>query len=204
MPEVRKEEWNAMWHEFRDFNFWGKIYAKNQERNIKMVLDKINLVKSSNIIDIGCGTGRTLKYFKDFGYKKAIGIDLSDMAIKHCENKGLRLGKDVFKKDAKRTGFKTGSFDLVFSDGLLEHFSDFTPIVKEMTRISNRYVLITQPNHFSLLDRLRQNLKRKDVHEYTYKLKDFVDTFEKFGYFLKYKKSIGLFFEYWILLFEKS
>jgi ubiquinone/menaquinone biosynthesis C-methylase UbiE len=46
--------------------------------------------------------------------------------------------------DAKNLKFKDNTFDLVFSDGLLEHFKseqDVVKIIKEQLRVSKRYVL---------------------------------------------------------------
>lgn len=108
--------------------------------------------------------------------------------------------------DGTKTSFKDSEFELIFSEGILEHFIDFSPFVKEMCRISSKYVLLAQPNHFSLAgkiitflsDHLRQNVK-----EYDYKVSDFVSIFEKNGFYLKEKKDTPL-RDYWIFLFEKK
>jgi len=41
--------------------------------------------------------------------------------------------------------FKNGTFDLVYSDGLLEHFIKPKPILQEIFRVSKRYVLTLVP-----------------------------------------------------------
>ncbi len=184
-------------------NFFGRKFAEGQKKTVKKFLEKENLSKDSRILDFGCGSGRTLKMFRSLGYENSTGADVSPNSMMLCGKGGFEKGKDVFLVKESGTDFKDGEFDLVFADGVLEHFSDFSPIVREMCRISKKYVLITQPNHFSLYGRLLRGANRKAVHEYTYKIEDFKKAFEKNGFELIRTSFFNL-REQWALLFRKE
>ncbi len=195
--------WNSEWADFRGLNFFGKKFAEGQKKAVKKFLEKENLPKDARILDFGCGSGRTLKMFRSFGYENSIGVDVSPNSMRLCEKGGFKIGKDVFLTKDEGTSFKDGIFDLVFADGVLEHFDDFTPIVKEMCRLSKKYVLITQPNHFSLYGRILRKTDRKAVHEYTYRIVDFEKAFAKNNFKLIRFSSFN-FREHWALLFRRE
>lgn len=197
-----KNTWNSEWEHFTGLNFFGRKFAEGQKRAVKNFLEKENLPKDAKILDFGSGSGRTLKMFRSLGYENSIGIDVSQNSMKLCERNGFVIGKDVFLTKDDGTSFKNVSFDLVFADGVLEHFSDFSPIANEMCRLSKKYVIITQPNHFSLYGRILRKTEHKPVFEYTYRISDFEKAFGKNGFFLVRTSYFNL-HEHWALLFKK-
>jgi ubiquinone/menaquinone biosynthesis C-methylase UbiE len=201
-----KSVWEGRWSEFNKakrsssatypLGFVSKIGYESSKRGILKILREVKLSKDSKIIDVGCGEGRTLSYFLDYGFDNVIGIDISSSAIKVCENKGLVKNKNVFVMDAKKTKFKDNTFDLVFAEGFLEHFTDFTPFTKEFARISKKYILLTQPNHFSvtgiLLNFLIPKIQKSYVKEYDYRMIDFIREFNKIGFEIKTLRGVHL------------
>jgi len=180
---------------------WDKLYRTytptvlgtimyNAHRKVlkRVVNDTLNAPKTVSILDIGCGKCSTLRSFREWGYVNSIGIDLALSGLEICECNGLMLGKDVFKMDATNTIWDDENFDIVFSEGILEHYLDFMPFVIEMARLSKKYIVIVQPNHFSLYGRLIQigwRILRKDsggVEELTYPLTAFYEAFDKQGF----------------------
>ncbi len=198
-----KNTWNSEWEHFTGLNFFGKKFAEGQKKAVKNFLEKENILKNAKILDFGCGSGRTLKMFRSFGYENSIGVDVSPNAMILCEKNGLIIGKDVFLVKEGGTGFKKKNFDLVFADGVLEHFEDFSPIVEEMCMLSKKYVLITQPNHFSLYGKILRKTKHKPVFEYTYRISDFEKAFAK-NEFKLVRISRFNFREHWTLFFKKE
>ena len=197
----QKKEWNEYWKNKYKVNLFGRILHFNQKRCIKKIISSISLRKEAKILDYGCGSGRTLSWFREFGYKNSIGIDISQEALKICELQGLKIGKDVFHKN--NLHLKPFSFDLVFADGVLEHYKNFEKIIKEMCKLSKQYVLITQPNHFSLFGKILALLNRHcEVHEYPYVIEDFIRYFLKYGMKPIFIKSYN-FNEQVALLFKK-
>lgn len=200
---VNKNTWNDEWKSFNGLNFFGKIFAEGQKKAVKKFLEKESVPKSVKILDFGCGSGRTLKMFRSLGYENSVGVDVSSNSMKLCEKGGFKTGKDAFLVKEGGTNFKDKEFDLVFADGVLEHFEDFMPIVREMSRLSKKYVLITQPNHFSLYGRILRKTEHKPVFEYTYRISDFENAFEKNGFKLA-RVSHFNFREHWAMIFRKK
>lgn len=124
---------------------WAEIYRKDIDKkggNLPYVLNKINkkrklinLVKKysdKNIIECGSGTSVVSIYLATLGYK-VTAIDIEDDVIKLAKT----LAKDYYKtidnpnpqihfekKTIFDLGYEKDSFDVAFSNGVLEHFSD--------------------------------------------------------------------------------
>ncbi|NOZ20342.1 MAG: class I SAM-dependent methyltransferase [Planctomycetes bacterium] len=91
-------------------------------RGLRMILssflDLSNLRKREMALDIGCGTGGTLRNVELAGY--AVGLDASAMALGYCRGDGLRL---LAKGSANLLPFRSGTFDVVTSLDVLCHRS---------------------------------------------------------------------------------
>jgi SAM-dependent methyltransferase len=201
-------DWNSYWKDFNGYTFVGRFLMKQSLAVVKTVLESDGTVikKDAKIIDIGCGTGRTLAIFRSWGYSNIYGIDNSEESIKLCEQRGFIKNKDVFVMDGMNTTFNDDEFELVFSEGILEHFSDFTGFVNEMARINSKYILLIQPNHFSYFGKILnflQDCLMHNIKEFSYTVDDFKVSFEDVGYTLKYLKDSPQ-KDFWILLFEKK
>lgn len=188
-----------------------KIMKYGRYRMIRRILKKyMPYLRDEPVLDIGCGLGRTVLFFRKIGLKNTIGIDWSIEGLMVCQGQGLEINKDVFRMDCRQTSFDNGHFRLVFSEGILEHYEDFTPLVREMARISNAYIYILQPNHFSLCGKLRVIVLSKTLKglneafpELSYGMEDFIDSFEKTGFKLIQRKNT-FFANYTALLFKKA
>ncbi len=198
--------WENYWQNYTGVTGFG---VWSQQKSLSLALNLIKdqkLTKTSKILDLGCGEGRTLLSFFKTGYKNSIGIDKSPSSIKICQKKGLIKGKNIFLDDALKTRYKSNSFDLVFSEGLLEHFDDPTPIIQEMARLSKKHILIIQPNHFSLFGQaisILGHFLRNNVKEKTFSKKYFINKFSQQNFILKKQKDTP-FREFFIMLFSQK
>jgi SAM-dependent methyltransferase len=88
------------------------------------------------ILEIGIGSGRLSCFLAAEGYH-SVGIDMSDEALRVAGNNFRVAGVTgaLVKGDAYSLPFHRDSFDIVMSTGLLEHFDDPLPIVREMVRV---------------------------------------------------------------------
>lgn len=117
---------------------------------------------TGRILDAGCGEGFTLnKLFQNKIGSKLEGIDFSKDAIS--------LGKKIHPHLSLRQGdiyklpYKDNSFDLVLSTEVLEHLKEPEKALKEIIRVSKKYILLSVPNEpfFRLSNFLRgKNITR--------------------------------------------
>ena len=202
------QDFDNEWRTFKGYTWLGDMTQKSIVKAVGDVFDEINLPNNAEIVDMGCGLCKMLTAFRKCGYKNSIGIDFSPESIKRGVEKGFQENKDIFIMDATNTNFSDGEFTVTFEEGVLEHYKDhsYVPFIKEMTRISNKYVLIAQPDPFSLYGGITQlfyTISKRGVKEYPYKMNDFVKVFEQENFLLKSIKKTSL-RDWQIILFEKD
>jgi len=102
---------------------------------------------SGRILEAGCGSGIYLGLLKKNREIETVGMDFSKSSIKlakkNCDN--LVLG------DIRYLPFKKNSFDIIFNQGVMEHFSEkeFRDILREFKRVSKK-ILIIVPSKTSI------------------------------------------------------
>ena len=166
----------------------------------KLLSDVIKNLTLQSIIEVGCGLGHTMSIYEDLKLN-CIGIDMSPNAVEICRRKGLNAIQQNIED-------VTQTYDLVSSDGMLEHFLNFEPYAKHFMRISNRFVLLIQPNHESFWGRTLVYLSGlmqpdKNVYEYNYRISDFISTFESNGF--QIIRNLPIFLDVFrLLLFKKQ
>jgi len=94
---------------------------------------KAHIKKKAKILDLGCGTGGTIKFLKDHGYKTIYGIDRSKYAINLCKKRGI---KNIKIGSANKVPFKDNFFDAVICMDVLYHSGiEVAKATKEIARI---------------------------------------------------------------------
>jgi len=128
---------NSVYYE--QFN-WEK---SNLSIHLRNKIEKVFELIPSNvktIIDIGCGDGTiTNQLAKKYD---VTGVDRSKTALSFVKTKKILSSSEKIDMPDK-------SFDMVFSSELLEHLEDkvFYATIKEMKRISKKYIFLTVPNN---------------------------------------------------------
>jgi len=99
-------------------------------------------------LDIACGQGQVMSLAQDAGFKRILGVDLSDEMLASCQARGL----DVRKDDAMAfiTGAPQESFGVVSAFDFLEHLSksDALDLLRQARRVvkPGGAVLLKVPN----------------------------------------------------------
>lgn len=202
-----KSNFNHLWDEQTDVSTLGQLLFKIDRKKIFGFLKYADINKKSRIVDVGCGTGSTLKILRKLGYKNAIGIDVAESSMILCKRKRFKRNKDVFKVDVtsapKRLKKK---FDLVFTEGSIEHYKNIQPMVNSICNLSKRYVLTTMPDmnsfYWQIAPMIYKVMGRKRVDDYNHSEQKYVKAFKKSGFKL-IKKSKFLLQGGWIMLFER-
>ncbi len=112
------------------------------------------------LLDIGCGTGATLKATADLGL--TIGIDRSPEALRFCRQRGIH---DLVLGAGESLPVRDESVDAVLALDLLEHIPDDSSACREFARVlkPGGVLVVTVPaipwlwsEHDEALDHLRR------------------------------------------------
>lgn len=111
----------------------------------KTFTKELKKLEIKSVLDIGCGEGFILNKLREEGIGKSWeGIDYSIKAVEI----GKKINPDLDLKQGSiyDSELKDNSFDLVVCTEVLEHLEDPQKALKEVLRISNKYVLLSVPN----------------------------------------------------------
>ncbi len=146
-------------------NYWGLDQTKQftkvswSKRRIIEILSPL-CRPGRRALDAGCGSGFFAKYFLDQGMKTT-ALDYSDQALDIA--KQITQGKaQILKKDLLSSNLAhefNEKYDLIFSDGLLEHFSldQQNKILTNLRELlsSDGHLVTFVPNRFSPWELIR-------------------------------------------------
>lgn len=130
-------------------------YKKHQNQNpiqkilidnfYKNLFEMIKPLKCSRILDVGCGEGFTLKKLKERGIgKNTEGIDYSKDAIEI--GKTIYPDLKLFEGNVYNLFYKDKTFDLSICTEVLEHLDDPAEAVREIKRVTKKYIIFSVPN----------------------------------------------------------
>jgi len=113
VPAPKKLDWFKHWF---DSEYYHELYGHRDEQDaehfIENLVARLQPVKGSSMLDMGCGKGRHARLLNSLGFD-VTGLDLSESSIKAAQqynNNGLR-----FSRHDMRLPFKRNMFDYVFS-----------------------------------------------------------------------------------------
>jgi SAM-dependent methyltransferase len=140
-------EWNEYWRKYSTSKA-EKWLILERDRLINACLDKLRGSRK-RIIEVGCGYGTNSRLIQE----SRNDVECHALDNSHTAIKLLRKDiPDVSVADCQRAPFFDKSFDLIFSAGLMEHFKDEKPFLREMRRtLKDNGLLITfVPAKYSL------------------------------------------------------
>ncbi|MDZ7722688.1 MAG: class I SAM-dependent methyltransferase [candidate division KSB1 bacterium] len=150
MPKQEQHN-QKVWEDFWDPETIDEVYS-NSARIIGQV-QSLTELDGKRVIEIGAGSGRDGFKLVDLG-ATVILLDYADNSLKVMKHLAHKMEKPVFlvKGDAFHLPFKDDCMDVVYHQGLLEHFSNPEEIIKENYRITARggYTLADVPQTFHL------------------------------------------------------
>jgi len=120
-----------------------------------------------SVLEIGFAPGKLLSWTASILRTKVSGLDYSSTGIRTAKELFKRLGLDgdLRCEDVFNTTFKSGSFDLVCSFGLIEHFDDPREIVLRHVHLAKPggAILIVVPNYGGVYGRLQYFFDRQNL-----------------------------------------
>ncbi len=173
--------------------FWDGDFLVD-DRNTIRYNTTINLIpkNTKSLLDLGCGNGIFLNKLKEVNnIPKLVGVDRSNNALEYVKT-------EKYNKDITDTGFDDNSFDCVSALEIIEHltYDNFENALKEITRISNKYVILSVPFNEKIENSKNQcpqckSIFNHDLHLRSFSKEYFTSLLDKYGYKLKEFKLEG-------------
>ncbi len=127
-------------------NFWNRSRSTQTSWSKIRILDILNpyLKTARKVLDAGCGSGFFSAYFCDHGLATtAVDYSLEALNLTKANTFGR---SQIVQADMRTDGFVDAvyhDYDLIFSDGLFEHFS-----LSDQDRIMSRFADILAPEGY--------------------------------------------------------
>lgn len=139
---------------------WEKYHQKRihreeipaNPRTIRAIRSAMD-VRNKKILEVGSETGRDSIYLAKLG-ADCVLLDYVDASLETARRIADRQGVKVqtIQADARSMPFEDGFFDLVYSQGLLEHYADPLPLLKEQIRVLKKggFLLADVPQKYHI------------------------------------------------------
>jgi len=118
-------------------------------------------VAGRRVLEVGAGSGRDTLALARAG-AEAVVLDYAPTSLELVERQAREQGVTVHlvRADALAMPFREGAFDVVFHQGLLEHFRDPHPLLAENARVTARggRVIVDVPQTFHPYTAMKQVL----------------------------------------------
>lgn len=137
------------WADYYGNQVTPDLYIRNlygQREFLQAIIE----TKAKRILEVGAGTGTMSIFLSQLG-RSVVTLDNDPQLIELARQTKDQLGgrNEIVPGDALHLPFPDNSFDLVFHQGLLEHFSDeqIRGLIREHLRVAP-VVLVSVPNNF--------------------------------------------------------
>lgn len=126
--------------EVEDDHWW----YRGRRRIIRAELDQLPLPHPAEVLDAGCGSGRTLLELVDYGRVRGIELDPEVAAV--ARDRGLG---EVVQGRLEELPWSEDTFDLITCLDVIEHTPDDTRTLAELHRVCRPggFLLVTVPAH---------------------------------------------------------
>jgi ubiquinone/menaquinone biosynthesis C-methylase UbiE len=108
--------------------------------------------------DVGCGTGRSMAWLEQHGrVPRLVGIDPSQGLLKIAQERLPRARFEVGR--GEELPLEDRSVDFALATGIMHHVDHPTDVIREMFRVANKAVLISDHNNFAFGGRKGRQLR---------------------------------------------
>jgi SAM-dependent methyltransferase len=155
VAESTREHWDRFWieHEAIDDVYTNEDRLLNELRKLDP--------EGRLVMEVGAGSGRDSLELRRAG-ARVIVLDYSRPSLETVRRLSERTGLDLLFVcgDGLNLPFPDGSIDIVFHQGLLEHFRDPQPLLEENARVvkPGGHLLVDVPQTFHIYTVLKKSL----------------------------------------------
>jgi SAM-dependent methyltransferase len=156
-PETVLEDYDKIWEHFLEQTDIKRLLddrTKDRTRFHETLFEFAKGKKAPKVLEVGCGTGLDINIlYHSYPSALCFGSDLSRHGISISLRLATALGSQInfFISDTRHLPLRKESLDLVFSQGLLEHFTDPLNIATEQSQALRRggILVINVPQRYS-------------------------------------------------------
>jgi ubiquinone/menaquinone biosynthesis C-methylase UbiE len=137
IKEVTGEHYGQLFHVFSSKSYWDEPVQLLRQRLERNGLPSSEL-QAKSVLDAGCGGGRYTVAWRLLGAMTATGVDVSPININDARRRITQAGIDgvTFETgDVLELPVQDSSFDIVFSNGVLHHTTDWRRGIAELLRV---------------------------------------------------------------------
>jgi ubiquinone/menaquinone biosynthesis C-methylase UbiE len=149
MKSSTEENWREV---YADLARYQSLYLYQQQL-VEIIGSQFDDWRGKHILEVGCGKGNEIVQLAKSG-AACVGLDFSAAAMGLMQE---RLAKEsltmpLVRGDARCLPFHAGTFDLVYSQGVLEHFARPGEVLQEQRRILRQggIIVVEVPNKWTL------------------------------------------------------
>ncbi|MFH0777659.1 MAG: class I SAM-dependent methyltransferase [Candidatus Eisenbacteria bacterium] len=146
MRESTKEHWDNYWLAHKNAD---ELYS-NEERIVTQLVSCCQ-IEGAQILEVGAGSGRDSVSLVKAGGRVFV-LDYVESSLSVVKEMARAEGVDVqlVCADATNMPFRDGTFDVLFHQGLMEHFRDPSPLIEENRRILRKdgAILVDVPQRY--------------------------------------------------------
>ena len=165
-------------------NFWLKqhdIKVSWSKKRIIKILEKY-VATEMKVLDAGCGSGFFSKYFIDRGCE-TYSLDFSEQALELARKMTSDKSEQYLCEDLLNEEFalrNESKFDVIFSDGLFEHFNteEQNRLFSNFLIMNKGYIITFVPNKYTLW-RMLQPFYMHGIKERPFSLSELSDLYER-------------------------
>jgi SAM-dependent methyltransferase len=153
--------WESYWRGHADLD---RTYSTGGR--LAREVQRDGAVAGRRVLEVGAGSGRDTLALARAG-AVAVVLDYSPASLelvrRQAREQGIAVG--LVRADALAMPFRDGAFDIVFHQGLLEHFRDPRPLLAENARVTARggRVIVDVPQTFHPYTAMKQVLIALDA-----------------------------------------
>jgi SAM-dependent methyltransferase len=154
------EHWESYWRDHQDLE---RTYSTGGRLTREILRD--GPVAGRRVLEVGAGSGRDALGLVREGAMGVV-LDYSSASLELVRGQAAAQGLTVnlVKADALAMPFRDGTFDVIYHQGLLEHFRDPMPLLRENARAtrSGGRVVVDVPQTYHAYTLLKQLLMAFD------------------------------------------
>lgn len=110
--------------DYKYFSSFSTSWLVHCHNYVEMIIDRLNLGKSSMVYEIACNDGYLLQYFKPHEIP-VCGVEPAENVAKEAKKKGIDVEVDFFSNDTAPVLVKSrGKADLIIGNNVLAHVPD--------------------------------------------------------------------------------